>query len=116
MPKLMLVELKLTAGAIPVPLRATLWGLPPALSAMLRLALRLPVAVGVKVALRLQLALTASVLGLSGQVLLELKSAGLVPLRVMLVMVSGAVPLLVKDTDCEPLVVLTIWLPKPRLV
>ena len=116
MPKLIFVELKLTAGAIPVPLRATVWGLPPALSVIEMLAVRLPVAVGVKVALRLQLALTARVLGLSGQVLLELKSLGLVPLRVMLVMVSGAVPLLVRVTDCEPLVALTIWLPKPRLV
>ncbi len=108
--------LRLTAGAIPVPLRATLWGLPPALSVMFRLALRLPVALGVKEALRAQLAPAASVLGLSGQLLVELKSAELVPLRVTLPMVSGAFPLLVRVTDCDPLVVLTIWLPKPRLV
>jgi hypothetical protein len=108
LPKLMLVELKLTAGAIPVPLKATAWGLPFASSAIEMLAVRLPVALGVKVALRLQLAPAARVLGLSGQVLLELKSLGLVPPRLMLLMVSGAVPVLVRVTDCEPLVVLTI--------
>ncbi len=95
-------------AAAPVPLRATVWGLPGALSAIEMLAVRLPVAVGVKVALMLQLALTASVLGLSGHVLLELKSPALVPLRVMLLMVSGAVPVLVRVTDCVPLVVLTV--------
>ncbi len=78
------------------------------MSAMEMLAVRLPVAVGVKVALRLQLALTARVLGLRGQLLLELKSPRLVPPRVMLLMVSGAVPVLVRVTDCDPLVVPTI--------
>src|SRR5450759_3971887 len=104
----MLVELRLTAGAIPVPLRATAWGLPPALWAIEMLALRLPVAVGVKVALMLQLAPAARVLGLSGQLLLELKSPGLVPPRLMPVMVKGALPVLVRVTDRDPLVVPTI--------
>ncbi len=79
-----------------------------ALSAIEMLAVRLPMAVGVKVALRLQLALTANVLGLSGQLLVELKSPGLAPPRLTLLMVSGAVPVLVRVTDCEPLVVLTV--------
>jgi hypothetical protein len=110
LPKGTLVRLRLTAGAAttPLPLSATAWGLPLALSAIEMLALRLPVALGVKVALMLQLAPAARVLGLSGHVLLELKSPGLVPPRLMLLMVSGAVPVLVKVTDCDPLVVLTV--------
>ena len=108
MPKLMLVELKLTTGSIPVPLSDTVCGLPLALSLIEMLALRLPVAVGVKVALMLQVPLTARVAGLIGQVWLGLKSPGLVPPGVMALMLRGAVPLLVRVTDCAPLVVLTV--------
>ena len=46
-----------------------------------RLALRLPVAVGAKVTLMVQVALAASVLGLSGQLLVWAKSPALVPAR-----------------------------------
>ena len=54
----------------PVPLRATDCGLPEALSVKVRLALRLPVAVGEKVTLMVQEAPAASVLELLGQLLL----------------------------------------------
>src|ERR1700674_5026931 len=92
--KVRLPVLRLTAGAVPVPLNATVCGLPLASSAIETLAVRLPVAVGVKVALIVQLAPTASVLGLIGQPLLGVKSPGLVPPTLTLPMVSDAVPLL----------------------
>ena len=55
--KVRLVGEMLTAGAVPVPERLTLWGLPVALSEMLSEAVRLPLAEGVKVTLMVQLAL-----------------------------------------------------------
>ncbi len=70
-PKLKLVGLRLTIGAdvvVPEPLNATDCGLPDALSAIDKLALRLPSAVGVKVTLMKQEAPAASVLELLGQV------------------------------------------------
>ena len=100
MPKLRLVGVKLTAGAgvTPVPLSATVCGLPLALSLMLTLALRVPVAVGVKVTLMVQEAPAASVLEPLGQVLVWAKSPLLVPLSPMLLMVRAALPLLVSVT------------------
>ena len=60
-PKLRLVvPPKLTMGAVPVPVRETVCGLPEALSAMETAALRLPVAVGLKVTLIVQLAPAAT--------------------------------------------------------
>ena len=50
-----LVGDKLTIAAIPVPVRLIVCGLPDALSVMLTLPVRVPVAVGVKVTLMLQL-------------------------------------------------------------
>jgi hypothetical protein len=44
-----------TLGAIPVPVRLTLWGLPLALSAMVSDAVRVPDAAGVNVTLIVQL-------------------------------------------------------------
>ncbi len=72
-PKLKLVGLRLTTDAdavVPEPLNATDCGLPEALSMKVRLALRLPVAVGEKVTLMVQEASAASVLELLGQSLL----------------------------------------------
>src|SRR5437764_9329605 len=100
---LRLIGLRLTTGAgalVPLPLRATVCGLPLALSVMLTLALRVPVAVGVKVTLMVQEALAARVLGLMGQVLVWAKSALLVPLKPILLMVRAALPLLVNVTVC----------------
>ena len=45
----------LTAGAVPVPVRLAVWGLPLALSVRVMAALRVPVAAGVKVTLIVQL-------------------------------------------------------------
>src|SRR6202035_4734476 len=105
LPNAMPGALRLTAGAIPVPLSMTVCGVPLASSAIEILAARLPVAVGVKVALMVQLAPAPSVLGLIGQPLLGVKSPGLLPTTLTLPMVSGAVPLFVTITDCDPLVV-----------
>ena len=57
-----LVGERLTAGAVPVPERLTVCGLPLALSVMLTEAARLPVAVGVKVTLMPQFAPAPTVL------------------------------------------------------
>ena len=81
-----------TAGAVPVPDRLAVCGLPVALSLTARLALRLPAAVGVNVALMVQLALAASVEGLIGQLFVWPKSPGFVPPMAMLLMVNGEVP------------------------
>src|SRR5947208_940000 len=101
-----LVGLSVTAGAggsVPVPLKTTLCGLPLALSVMFRLAVRLPVAVGVKLTLMVQLAPTAIVLGLSGQIFAWPKSLAFVPVIPMLLIISGALPLFVTVTVCVPL-------------
>jgi len=94
------VGLKVTAGepVTPVPLNATLSGLSAALSVTVTLALRVPVAAGVKVTLMVHLAPAAKVLGLMGQVVAWAKSPELVPVTAMLLMVNGALPLLVKVT------------------
>jgi hypothetical protein len=62
-----------------------------------------PVAVGVKVTLMVQVPFTASVDGLMGQLFVCPYCA----LAAMLVMLSAALPALVSVTDCDPLVVLT---------
>ena len=60
-PKVRLVGERLTpVGAVPVPERLTVWGLPLALSVMLSEAVRLPLAVGLKVTLTVQLAPAAT--------------------------------------------------------
>ncbi len=69
LPKLTLVAPRVTAGATPVPLSVTVWGLPGSVSATVTAPLRSPVAVGVKVTLMLQLAAGARVAGLTGQLL-----------------------------------------------
>src|SRR5690242_19892944 len=65
-PKLKLVGLRLTAGAdslVPEPLNATDCGLPAALSAIDKLALRLPSALGVALPMMVQEASAASGFG-----------------------------------------------------
>ena len=60
--KLRLVGDSVTAGApatAPVPVTLTVWGLPGALSVIVTIPVRVPVAVGMKVTLILQLALAA---------------------------------------------------------
>ena len=107
--KVRLLGVRLTAGAgvVPVPLKATACGLPLALSVMVTLALRLPLADGVKVTLIVQVPPAARVLELLGQVLVCAKSPALVPLKLMLLMVKAALPLLASVTVCAALVVPT---------
>jgi hypothetical protein len=93
--KVRLVGERLGAGAVPVPERATVWGLPLALSVMLTEAERLPLAVGVKVTLIVQLLLAATELP---QVLVWAKSLALAPVIARLVMLKAAVPVLLRVT------------------
>ena len=72
-----------------MPLRATLCGLPAALSVTVSEALRAPNAPGVKVTLMVQDALAFSE---AGQVLVCAKSLALVPLIAMLLMLRASVP------------------------
>ncbi len=58
--KVRLAADRLTTGAVPVPVRLMVCGLPAALSVMLTEAVRVPVAVGVKVTLMVQLAPAAT--------------------------------------------------------
>jgi hypothetical protein len=82
---------RLATGAVPVPVRLTVWVAGLALSAMVKEPLREPLAVGVKVPLKVQLALAAT---LEPQVLVWEKS----PLTPMLVMLRLAVPVLLRVT------------------
>lgn len=70
-PKPRLAGEKETAGAVatPPPLRASVCGLPLALSATLTVAVRVPAAVGAKLTVIVHVALAASVTGASGQLL-----------------------------------------------
>ena len=101
-----------TLAAVPVPVRATVCGLPEASSAMLTLALLAPVAVGPKLTPKLQLAAAFNALAPNGQAVPlvgapKVKSPGLAPVRVMPVMFNVAVPLLVMVTLVTALCVLT---------
>lgn len=109
--KIKLAGAKLTAGpaATPVPVRLTVFGLSVALSEMLRLPLRVPVAVGVKNTLTVQFAPAAT---LVPQLFVCVKS----PLAVILEIVSAPLPLLVKVTVCAALVVPMDWLPNVTVV
>jgi hypothetical protein len=111
--KLTLTGDKLTTGATPTPLIATLCGLPDALSEIFNVDDRLPVLVGVKITLIVQLALAAMD---AGQVLLCEKSPELPVEILMLVTDSVAFPVFVSVTTCALLPMPTIWLPKLRLV
>ena len=91
---------KFTPGAVPVPVRFTVCGLPVALSVTVMVPVWLPVAVGVKVTLIEQFAPAASV---APQVVVSEYCA----LATMLPIVSEAVPELVSVMDCAALVVLT---------
>ena len=87
-----------TLTMVPLPDSATVCGLVLALSLTLSVPLRVPIAVGVKVTLMVHLAPPARLLP---QLLVCEKS----PLVVMLVMLSETVPVLVRVTGLEALVV-----------
>jgi hypothetical protein len=80
-----------TGAATPVPVRLTVWVAGLALSVMVKAPVLVPVAVGLKVTLSVQLALAAR---LEPQVLVWEKS----PLAVMLVMLRVALPVLLRVT------------------
>ena len=80
-------------GAVPVPVRDTIWGLPGALSAILTEAVRLNIPAGVNVTLNVQTPFGAS--GLT-QLLVCMKSPVLAPVTEMLVMVKFVFPVLVR--------------------
>ena len=103
---------RLAAGTEPVPARLTVWGLPAELSATLSNAERLPLAVGVKVMLNVQVDPAASELP---QLLDWAKSPGLAPVIVTLEMLKAAVPALSKVAVPATLVVPTGWLAKERV-
>src|SRR2546428_189104 len=89
----------------PLPLNAAVCGLPPALSVTAMPALRLPVAVGLKVTPIVQLVPAAR---LAPQVWVWVKSPLLVPVMAMPLMLSAAVPVLERVIDCAALLVLTV--------
>ena len=114
--KVKLVGEKVSCGVVvfaPVPVRPIDCGEFEALSAMLIEAVRLPVAVGRKVTLIVQLAAAATELP---QVLVCVNSARLVPVTVRPVIVRAALPVLVRVTVRTLLATLICWLPKARLV
>src|SRR3989441_1264401 len=90
-----LVGGKVTAGAMPIPASDTDCGLPGASSVMVTVAVRAPVAAGVKLMLIVQLRPGATEPAPVGQVLpaAKAKSAACAPVMVMLVRVSGTPPL-----------------------
>jgi len=72
-------------------------------------ARRISVVVGVKVIVKMQVALTASVAGNAAHGPVVLVSAKSVLARTILVIVSGALPVFCNVTDCGPLGVFTNW-------
>lgn len=111
--KLRLRGESVAAGATPVPLIAALCGLPVALSVILTVDDRLPVLVGVKVTVIVQLAFAASE---EGQVFVCEKSPVL-PLDILIPVIdSDAFPVFVSVIICGALAMPTCWLPKLRLV
>jgi hypothetical protein len=93
LPKLRLLEERLTTGLTPVPERVTVCGLPEALSLRVRAAVKDAALAGVKVTLMLQLPPAAT---LPPQLLLCAKSLGLVPASARLLMLKAALPVLLK--------------------
>jgi hypothetical protein len=116
LPNARLVGASATAGAgaaTPLPDSATPCGLPPALDAMLRVAVRVFSAAGVNVTLIEQFVPGVSVVLLQ---LLGANSAALVPVVVMAPSTRLAVPVLLIETVLAALVMPTVWLPKASVV
>jgi hypothetical protein len=98
---------RVTVGATPVPVKATVCGLPLALSFTVSVPVLAPVAVGVKVTSIVQLAPAAT---LAPHVLVCAKS----PLIPMLPIVSAVLAVLLRLIACAPLLVPTNWFPNDR--
>jgi hypothetical protein len=99
---------RLITPATPVPLIGTVCGLPVALSTSFTSDDRLPVLVGVKVTLIVQLAFAASD---PGQLLFCEKSELFPVATAMLIRVKDVVPVFVSVTTCGLLLTPTCWLP-----
>jgi hypothetical protein len=110
-----LVVVVVVVGVAPVPESGTLWGVAGALSAMSRLAVRVPVALGVKVTDKVQLDEGAIVAPLHVSADLA-KSAAFAPDSVTLLTISGAFPVFWTVMVCAVLVVPVFWEAKVRLV
>ena len=92
-------RLAVVVGAVPVPVRLTVCGLPEALSVMLKVPVRVPDAVGVNVTLIVQLAPAATE---PPHVSVSAKSA---LAAILPVIVRAALPVLDSVTVCAALVV-----------
>ena len=100
-----------TVKSQPVPDSGTIWGLPAALSVIVRFPLSGPVVAGVKVTLMVQVfpgAMLDKVLGLMGQAVAPVLVSAKPAEAAIELMVSGPVPLLVSVTGIAALVVVTI--------
>jgi hypothetical protein len=104
---------RLATGPVPVPLKLTVCGLPPALSAIVRVPLRLPTVVGTKAMLITQLLPAAT-----GALVLHVVPEASVksPVTDMALMANAKVPVFLRVTDWARLVVPTAWLSKATLV
>ena len=110
--KVRLVGDRVAVEPTPVPDTPAVWGLLLALSVTVNVALRAPVAVGVKVTLIVQVPLAAKVEGLMGQLLVCPKSPGFVPVKAMLVILSAVLLGFERVTALAALGVPTFWFPK----
>src|SRR5579871_674017 len=97
---------------MPVPVNATVCGLPTPLSRIVTVAERAPVRVGWNVTVIVQLDPAASPVPPIGQLLVWVNRAGFAPPSAMPLMINGTVPVLVSVTVCGALVVLMGTLPK----
>src|ERR1700674_2369767 len=109
------------SGAVPVPVGVIGAGFAMPVTAMLLLVVRVPVPVGLNVTLRTQLEAGAIWPPVEpvGHVVAGLANANslrFVPVIVMLVMLSGAPPVLLNVMFCAALVVVVGWLLNVRLV
>ena len=100
-----LIGVSLTCPALPVPVSAIVCGLPAALSVIVTAPFRVPVFVGENAALMVQLPPGATD---PPHVLLCAKSVALAPVRVMVPITSGPVPVFVSVAKRGVLVVPTI--------
>ena len=99
-------------AASPVPVSATVCGLPEALSVVVRVPVRVPEAVGVKVTVTTHSARALSVAPAPPQLFDCAKS----PEVAIPVIESGLLPVFVRMMGCPGLVVPIAWLPNERLV
>jgi hypothetical protein len=110
--KVRVAGVMLTTGARPLPVKATVCGLPVALSATDKVPPRVPEAVGVKTTFAVQLAPAAT----DVQLLVWLKSPPFVPVILIPVIVSAAPPVFEIVTVCAVELLPMGWLAKVRVV